>query len=58
MVYPHIQYGGPAYPGLQSPSIPAGTRELHSRQGNDRYDSGRDSIEERLNCWETLIPNI
>lgn len=31
MVYPHIQYHGPAYPDLGYGSVPASPRELDSR---------------------------
>ena len=31
MVYPHIQYHGPAYPDVLHGSVPAGPRELDSR---------------------------
>jgi hypothetical protein len=31
MVYPHIQYEGPAYPDQIQPDSPTGTRELDSR---------------------------
>ncbi len=31
MVYPHIEYHGPAYPDLGHASVPAGPRELDSR---------------------------
>ena len=31
MVYPHIQYRGPAYPDLLPPQLAASTRELDSR---------------------------
>jgi hypothetical protein len=31
MVYPHIQYRGPAYPDVLHESAPAGPRELDSR---------------------------
>lgn len=31
MVYPHVQYDGPAYPDQLRPKTPATTRELDSR---------------------------
>jgi hypothetical protein len=31
MVYPHVQYLGPAYPDLSQPTSPASSRELDSR---------------------------
>lgn len=51
MVYPHIQYEGPAYPELHRSAIPTSPRELDSRTSDGIYvrllwhsESGRVSV--------------